>query len=647
MRTEILVFATVLACGLAPLAASKRRRRAPLVLGATALALVAGGLGRVFPAFETEPRASDAHRPQQIPEAGYVSSDSCRACHPRQYATWRHSYHRTMTQVAEPESVIGSFDTTLDHDGGRYRLAHDGSEYSVEMDLPLRGRPGESLRVEKPIVLTTGSHHMQVYWYATERSRELVALPFAYLVADRRWVPRVSIFLAPPEIRWGMELGAWNATCIKCHTTHGRPRIRGIGEVDSRVSEFGIACEACHGPAAEHVRVNRDPRRRYELHRAAAADPTVVQPARLAGRPSSQVCGQCHAVTLFRDRDDDTDFREHGFAYRPGDDLSRTRLVVRPGADPDDPDSRALALNHPEFRAENQFWSDGQVRVSGREFSGLVESPCYAGGKFNCLSCHTMHKPDDDPRSLDEWADDQLIRGMDGDEACLQCHGEYRRDLARHTFHKPESSGSRCYNCHNPYTTYGLLKAIRSHQVSNPTVAESVATGRPNACNQCHLDKTLAWTADYLEKWYRTPAPASSERERTVAASVLWTLEGDAGQRALMAWSFGWDAARAASGSTWTLPYLAQLMMDPYHAVRYIAGRSLRRIEGFADFEYDHMAPAAELGLANRRLLDAWQALRAARTGDELLIGTDGRVDLGRYVELLGSRDNRAMILAE
>ena len=48
------------------------------------------------------------------PEIGrpgeYAGSDSCRACHPDQYTSWHRSYHRTMTQLATPETVRGKFD---------------------------------------------------------------------------------------------------------------------------------------------------------------------------------------------------------------------------------------------------------------------------------------------------------------------------------------------------------------------------------------------------------------------------------------------------------------------------------------------------------------------------------------------------------
>src|SRR2546430_17615493 len=106
-----------------------------------------------------------------------------------------------------------------------------------------------------------------------------------------------------------------------------------------------------------------------------------------------------------------------------------------------------------------------------------------------------------------------------------------------------------------PNTTFGLLHAMRSHQVSSPTVHESIAYGRPNACNLCHLDRTLAWTAEKLHEWHNQPGPNLSQDDQTIAAAVQWIVKGDAGQRVLMAWGFGWEPAqksRAATGFTRT-----------------------------------------------------------------------------------------------
>ena len=98
--------------------------------------------------------------------------------------------------------------------------------------------------------------------------------------------------------------------------------------------------------------------------------------------------------------------------------------------------------------------------------------------------------------------------GMGTNEACTQCHPSIAANVTRHTNHGERSSGSACYNCHMPYTTYGLLKTIRSHTIGSPSVAETLNAGRPNACNLCHVDKTLRWTSDALATLVR---PASGD----------------------------------------------------------------------------------------------------------------------------------------
>ena len=153
---------------------------------------------------------------------------------------------------------------------------------------------------------------------------------------------------------------------------------------------------------------------------------------------------------------------------------------------------------------EGSFWSDGQVRVSGREFNGLAASACFKRGEMSCLSCHSLHHYQD--------PDDQLGARMEGNQACLQCHSSFAAKLESHTHHRAESTGSLCYNCHMPFTTYGLLKAIRSHTITSPTVRSSLATGRPNACNLCHLDKSLGWTAQKLNGWYGQPGEGNCDR---------------------------------------------------------------------------------------------------------------------------------------
>jgi len=201
-----------------------------------------------------------------------------------------------------------------------------------------------------------------------------------------------------------------------------------------------------------------------------------------------------------------------------------------------------------------------------------------------------------------------------------------------------------------PYTTYGLLRALRSHQISSPTVAASVETGRPNACNLCHLDKTLSWTSQYLADWYQTPKAPLGRDEETIAASLLWLLKGDAGQRALTAWSMGWKPAQEASGSQWSAPFLIGLLDDPYDAVRTVAYRSLRSLPGMERFTYDFMAPHVQRLADVGRALTLWQNgrhLPDAKLTGTVLYGADGALDAEVINRLAGQRDDRRVSLRE
>ncbi|MGC4084521.1 MAG: hypothetical protein QM736_20995 [Vicinamibacterales bacterium] len=154
-------------------------------------------------------------RPLRVRDDGFASSEACRACHPSQFASWYASYHRTMTQVATPDSAIPSFDgqtvaavqgrpMTLRRSGSRLYAAFD------DPDSPLAA--GSRPRIEREVTLITGSHNQQVFWYGTERARMIGQLPAAYLVAEQRWVPRRMAVLHPPSQQPLSETGHWNST---------------------------------------------------------------------------------------------------------------------------------------------------------------------------------------------------------------------------------------------------------------------------------------------------------------------------------------------------------------------------------------------------------------------------------------------------
>jgi hypothetical protein len=551
-----------------------------------------------------------------------------------------------MTQVATAASLPENTD--------QLQLAFNGSEYKVERRgdaFFVRKRPpGGSYGEPQQVVLVTGSHTLQIPWLETGQGRTLEQFPFAYIIAEKMWAPVSETFLIPPELKEYYSIGAWNGACMDCHVTQGQSRFVEGNKWDSQVAEFGIACEACHSEGAEHIALNRNPIRRFKIHLTTKSDPTMTNPSRLKGPTSALDCGQCHSVWAFNNMTDKIDFNRHGSAFRPGQQNLGQRFVVQPNAQDHSEQKDFIRRTEPDFFS-NRFWGDGMIRVTGREFNGVEASPCFRGGQFSCLSCHEMHLETPGSADLKTWArSGQLKPQMESDQACLQCHQDMNSRLVAHTHHSADSSGSRCYNCHMPHTTFGLLHAVRSHQVSSPTVRESIAYGRPNACNLCHLDQTLAWTAQKLQAWYNQPEPDLSRDDQTISAAVQWMVKGDACQRALIAWGFGWEPAQKIAGGDWFYPYLIYGMSDPYAAVRFDAWKSLQTLPGFSNFSFSYAAEDRRLSEAAARAYEKW--LREVRDPNAVyrpgtVLDSDGHFQQDIFQRLRTNRDDKPIILAE
>jgi hypothetical protein len=586
------------------------------------------------------------NRPIQSQISGYVSSNACRACHVENYESWHGSFHRTMTQVATPASLLDDVSKLdLAFNGREYKGERRGDKFFVRV-RPENGDYGEPQQV----VLLTGSHNLQILWLESGQGRTLQQLPLAYIVAEKMWAPVAETFLIPPQLKEYYSLGAWNGACMDCHVTQGQSRFVEGNRWDSQVAEFGIACEACHSEGRQHIEANRNPIRRFKLHLTTKTDPTITNPSRLKGADSALDCGQCHSVWAFNNMSDKIDFNRHGSDFRPGAHDLAQRFVIQPNSPEHSEQKDFIRQSEPDFFS-NRFWGDGMIRVTGREFNGVQASPCFRGGEFSCLSCHEMHLDSPGQTSIQKWARTaQLKPKMDSDAACLQCHQTMATNITAHTHHSADSSGSRCYNCHMPRTTFGLLHAIRSHQVSSPTVKESVDYGRPNACNLCHLDQTLAWTAEKLGAWYHQPVPQLAPDDQNIAASVQWILKGDAGQRALIAWGMGWESAQQTAGRDWLYPYLIYSLNDPYAAVRFDAWKSLQTLPGFSDFSFNYSAADDYLREMRAGAYEKW--LRDVRERNvtyrpETALDADGRFRQDTFQRLRSERDNKPIILAE
>ena len=567
-------------------------------------------------------------------EEGYVGSDACKECHAGEFSSWHSSYHSSMTQIADRSTVIPEIENIdLEYQQRQGKLEWQGDDLWATVTTP----QGKTSRHR--IVMATGSHHAQAFWHETGNSNVVQMFPFAYRIAEQRWIPVQTAFLLPPNVEESFSFapGVWNHSCSQCHATSTKPVVSSATEMETAVADFGIACESCHGPGLEHINRMQNASKTDDL--------AIVHPDSLDPKRSSEICGQCHAAISLSTDEQTAQWLQHGWQYRPGDVLHETKNVNQPV--PGDKNT---------FVDAGTFWDDGVVRVSGREFNGLLKSPCYDhdgqhGQIMTCTSCHEMHPEANNPDDLASWSHHQLKPGMRGNAACTQCHSEYqdKNHLVAHTHHAADSSGSDCMNCHMPYTTYGLLKASRNHSIEIPSVATTFEVGRPNGCNMCHLDKSLGWTADYLKRWYGIESPELPPDEKDICFTVLAVLKGNAVQRALAGWALGWPAAQQASSTDWAIPFLGFLLQDNYHAVRFIADRTLASLQGNKKEQYDSLAAKKERDQASRNIVQKWLRNKDDRptVGSSYLINETGEPMIDEINRLLKQRDTQEIVIGE
>ena len=610
-----------------------------VVLGAPILAPVAAVLTLWL---GHDPVSWQASQPLIHREADFVGALACGSCHPDQEASWRRTFHRTMTQQPTPGAIRGAFDgRTLSYQGQEARPYRSGDSFFLEIP---DGRGG--MRVAQ-VALAVGSRRYQQYFEKIEMNDGIAfrRLPFLWHIGAGRWLHLNTVFLGPDNPDWGKYRTLWNDNCVFCHNTGPRPgelfRISSAGErqFDPHLAELGIACEACHGPGREHSELYRDPVRRYT---ADGRDPRIVHPAKLDQQRAVSVCGQCHGQRTAADIRTLVGWLRTGPTFRSGDLLSDHAVsVYRDTPSPSD--------ELPELFRQ-RFWADGTPRLTAYEYQGITQSPCYRRGSLTCESCHEMHSGD--PEGI-------LQPEMRGNAACTQCHAEIGAAVKDHTKHEPDGSGSACMDCHMPRVVYGILEVHRSHRIESPDPARDGEAGRPHACTLCHLDRSLEWAAAEVTRLWGTPHPAPRFRadgaERELPDALAALLSGDGVQRVVYARAAGRISSALAPEQKGEIrAALIATLGDAYPSIRWAAQRSLLELErelplGLAPRlrEWDHAGPpSTDLSFELLQKLGQEAPGRLASPSG-LLLKKDFSPDLPAIVRLLRLQEDQVIDIGE
>jgi len=411
--------------------------------------------------------ALSAHAP-----AGYAGSQACATCHPSEHKAWTASQHAQAMNVATPETVRGDFSgQKVEKAGSSGRFFKQDGHFMVETE----GRDGK-LQIFR-ISHTFGLEPLQQYLVSFPDGR-LQALPWAWDTRSKeeggqRWfhVYGDQPIPAGDPLHWTGRQQTWNYMCAECHSTALKKNYDAASNTyRTTFSEIGIGCESCHGPGAGHVTWAgqspraKDPKKGFAdiIPRRPLANwtpaPATGSPASEVTRPAGdtvELCARCHARrgTLSED-------------WKPGQDLAQTHASA--------------------YLTQNLFEADGQVRDEVFNDQAFKQSRMYAKG-VACVDCH-------DPHSGKLKAE----RG----EICAQCHDPQKFSEAKHTGHNASPGAPDCISCHMPARTYMVVDTRHDHSFRIPRPDLTLKAGTPNACNDCHKDKSAQWAADSVAKWH-------------------------------------------------------------------------------------------------------------------------------------------------
>lgn len=487
------------------------------------------------------------------PDENYITSDNCRTCHEDHFASWRKTHHSRMTQEARPESVQGDFEkqNTLEYLGIRAKMERRGSEFFMTFTSP--DGKAEAFK----IVRTIGSRRIEQY--VAQRNGQNFRLPIAYDLMQRRWMSLNGSFFYPDNDNFNQHTTQWDTNCVFCHNVKAQPNFSfQTRQAKTEVAELGIACGACHAQGAEHSDLATSPFRRALWSFSTHSDKKIVDPVKLDSDRSMMICAHCHGQRIPEPQER---IREVMTAdpFDAGEDLS---LFYRPI-------HRETTVGNVSFAS--RFWDNGSPRLTAHEYQSLTRSKCFTAGKtgdrINCLSCHSMHDGD---------IKGNITAEKRTNAACTQCHSKYESSeaVAAHTKHKTDSVGSSCYSCHMPATVYGVMTFHPSHDISVPDPGLTATRAVPNACNQCHLDRSVNWAIERSKSMWPerfASLEVSADKQFDEPEGVRGLFAGDALTRAMTA-----DALVKHSSPEFYLPLLSEAFADDkYPIVRYFAANGL------------------------------------------------------------------------
>lgn len=329
----------------------------------------------------------------------FAGSSACVNCHRNIYDSFIHTAHYLTTRPASDESIKGSFEIGKNtfaydprmviamekRDSGFYQVGYyDGIE-----------------RITKRIDIVVGSGS-KGQTYITRFQNRLFQLPVSYFTAANEWANSPQYPTHPVLFNRPIT-----SRCLECHTTFAQ-KISAPNATHEEFNDniiYGIDCEKCHGPGANHVAFQ-------------TANPTetkakyIINPSSFTRQQSLDLCALCHGGRLQNTKP--------AFSFVAGDKLADY------------------------FAIDTVTPSPNEVDVHGNQYGLLRSSKCFRMSQT--MTCNTCHNPHDNERGKTELFS----------QRCISCHNGSHNNICKMTATLGSSINKNCIDCHMP------LKASKS-----------------------------------------------------------------------------------------------------------------------------------------------------------------------------------------
>lgn len=399
-------------------------------------------------------------QPVVVTPAKMVDEQQCRGCHSEQMKDWQGSHHQLAMQEANAETMLGDFNNVT------FKAQNETTRFSRKDDGFWVNTPGiDGKNADFKVAYTFGIAPLQQYLIEVGEGR-LQALGVAWDTEKNRWFhlyPGQGVNFKNP-LHWSKPSQNANFMCVECHTTgYKRNFDAAKNTFDSQWNSLGVGCQACHGPASNHLEWTA---KKGDLIHAGFAVDLKDKDATV----EIETCARCHSRRA-----------PLGDGYTVGKRLMDDYL--------------------PSPLTRELYALDGKIKDEVFEHGSFAQSKMLDKG-VRCSNCHNPHSTE--------------LKAT-GNGVCLQCHNTAGKtsvtgvdgkglqaknyDSIEHTRHTPGQPGSQCVDCHMPGKFYMGNDFRHDHSFSIPNPERAKKLGTPDACLTCHQGKAGDKVTEQFKLW--------------------------------------------------------------------------------------------------------------------------------------------------